>query len=1136
MEQAGMKETKFGLCGVCPSGCWVQIHLEGGRIVKVEPQPGAPDGMFCKLGAHSPEIVHSEHRLQHPLRRTGPKGTYEFERISWDRAFEMVVDGLQRIKREHGPEAACIYTGRGSFEQSLCDVFQPREAAVSSASSVLFPFGSPNTSGVGALCYVSFAMIAPHVTLGEMLVDMYSDYDNAEMVVVWGGNPATDSPPIDFEQILKARWRGAEVIVIDPRRTETARATDARWIPIRPGTDGALALSMIHVLIEEELYDDAFASEWTLGFDELAQYVQHFRPEAAAEITRVPAETIRELARRIARTRGVCPAMYTGLEYSDSGVQAIRAVLILWALAGQLDVPGGRNVRMKGNAFPTNREGLIANPDVKRAVGRDRFPVYSAYRAESHAIAIPESVLEGRPYPIRGMIILGGSIITAWPNPRLWRRTFEALDLLVCIDRQFTGDAAYADVVLPATTMYEITSYQTYGPIFRIREKVIEPVGEARNDFLILAELARRLGYGRLYPQSEDELLRHALACSPFTLEQVREAGGQVQIPTAMMQFRKWEKGLLRADGRPGFDTPSGKLEIASSILAEYGYDALPVYVEPGEGPLSRPDLAGQFPLVFNSGAKVFTDFRSQHHGVPGLAKLAPEPIVTINTRDAATRGIGTGDRVSVSTPRGSVVFTANVTDDIMEGTIDANMGGGGPVGPEAWQQANVNELTDGARYDPISGFPVFKALLCNVAKVAAAAGVGAATGHGDDYYRQMVSRAETLAAPAPASMVYLDNNATTPVDPEVRDAILPTLGDVYGNPSSIHSLGTAARDAVESARRSVARLINTTARRIVFTGCGTEADNLAVWGIAVAHRGRGNHVITSKVEHPAALKPCRFLESQGWEVTYLDVDEFGMVRPEALLAAITDRTILVSIMYANNEYGTIMPIAGLAAIAHEHGAIFHTDAVQALSKIPVDVDALGVDLASFSGHKVHGPKGVGALYVRKGIELEPLLHGGRQEHGLRAGTENVPGIAGFGKACELAVRWLPAMEGVRALRDRLEREIRRIVPDALVNGHPEQRLPNTLNVTLPGYRGESIVVQMSRKGIAVSSGSACKAGSAEPSHALLALGLTAEQAHCSLRISLSHSTTQDDVDRAAAALEDVIRESRAGVRFVPCR
>jgi cysteine desulfurase NifS len=1096
--------------------------------------------MFCNLGKHSPEIVYSEHRLKYPLRRTGPKGTYQFERITWDEAYREIVDRLERTRQEHGPEAACIYTGRGSFELSLCDVFQPKEAPISSACSVLFQFGSPNTTGVGALCYVAFAIIAPHVTMGEIQNDMYSDIDNAELVVVWGGNPATDSPPVDFYSILRAHRRGADVVVIDPRRTETARATQAQWIPIRPGTDGALALGMIQVLIDEELYDDGFVDRWTVGFDELAQYVQHFRPEIVEEITGVPARTVRQLARRIAGTRGVSPVMYSGLEYSDSGVQTIRAAIILWALAGQLDVPGGRNVRMKKNSFPINRDRLIGNPDPSKAVGRDRFPVYSAYRGENHAIALPAAVIEGRPYKIRDMIILGGSMITAWPNPSLWRRMFEHLDFLVCIDRQFTADAAYADIVLPATTMYEITSYQTYGPIFRLREQIIEPLGEARNDYRILAELADRLGYGHLYPQTEEQMLRHVLEGSGFTLEDVRSAGGQVQVPTEMMQFKKWEKGLLRPDGQPGFNTPSGKFEIASSILEEYGYDPLPRYVEPGEGPISRPDLAQTFPLVFNSGSRVFTDFRSQHHGVFGLNREAPVPTVTLHTADAQRRNIRHGDPVHVVTPRGKVVFAANVTDDIAPGMVDANMGGGGPVGPPAWQEGNVNELTDDARYDPISGFPVYKALLCDVVPVDATTESRRPVvqpARSDDHFRQMVQAADMgPKVVEPVRQVYLDNNATTAVAPEVREAMLPLLEDVYGNPSSIHRFGEAAREAEETARRSVARLIHTTARRIVFTGCGTESDNMALKGTALALRHQGNHLITSRVEHPAILKTCEFLERQGFDVTYLEVDECGMVRPETLAAAITEKTILVSIMYANNIVGTVMPIPRLAAIAHERGVLFHTDAVQAAGKIPVDVTAADVDLASFSAHKIHGPKGVGVLYVRKGVELEPLLHGGDQEHHLRAGTDNVPGIVGMGAAAELARQRLDDAVRIRDLRDRLAEGLRQIVPAAKVNGHPEQRLPNTLNVTLPGFRGESIVVHMSRKGIALSSGSACKAGSPEPAGALLAMGLTAEEAHCTLRFSLGHETTAEDIEYTLAALRNVVTEAKNTVRFVPCR
>jgi len=569
------EEVHDGLCGICPAGCWVRARLRDGRLTEVDALPDHPLGMICTNGRHSPEIVHDPQRLRQPLRRLGNKGNYDFEPISWQEAYDVIVDKLEAIKAEHGAEATAIYTGRGSFELSLCDVFQPRDVAISSASSVLFPFGSPNTLGVGALCYVSFAMIAPHVTMGGMYHTMQTDLEHAALIVLWGANPATDSPPLAHEQIRRARARGAEVVAIDPRRSESARETRAEWIGIRPGTDGALALAMIEVLIEEELYDEDFVQSWSEGWEALIQYCQHFRPEAVEPITGVPAETIRLLARRIAAARGACPVMYSGLEYSDSGVQAIRAVFTLFAIAGQLDVPGGLQFRMAESSFPINRNGLISNPDMTLALGRDRHPVYSAFRGESHAVVLPQSVLEGDPYRIRSLIVLGGSLITAWPNPKLWRRTLGALDFLVCIDRYFTADAAYADIVLPATTMYEINSYMTYGPLFKIRKRLVEPQGQARDDFHILAELARRLGYGDQYPQSDEARLRHALDGSGFTLEQVRAAGGEVRVPPVMMQYKKWEKGLLRRDGKPGFETPSGKFEIASSILHEHGYEPL---------------------------------------------------------------------------------------------------------------------------------------------------------------------------------------------------------------------------------------------------------------------------------------------------------------------------------------------------------------------------------------------------------------------------------------------------------------------------------------------------------------------------------------------------------------------------------
>ena len=506
---ASITRERRGICGVCSAGCWIiASYGDDGRIVAVRPDEGSPMGIVCPLGERSADIIYSEHRLLHPLRRTGEKGTYDFERISWDDAYNIMVDRLGRIKREYGPEAAAIYTGVGSFELSLCDVFQPAGVAVSSASSVLFPYGSPNTMGVGALCYVSYGMIAPHLTMGRMLMDTFNDVENAQLVVVWGTNPATDSPAIEMNRIMAAHARGARVVVIDPRKTATVRLADAEWVPIRPGTDGALALGMCNVLIEEELFDEHFVRNWTLGFDDFSRYVQHFRPEVVEHITGVPAHTVVSLAREIAAARGVSQLMYTGMEFSSSGVQAIRATLVLWALAGQLDSPGGLCFAMSGNRFPVNREGLIKNPVANPRLGRDRFPIYIHYRDEAHAIALPDSVLKGDPYKIRLLMILGGSIITSWPNPGLWKKTLGALDFLVCIDRQFTADAAYADIVLPATTYYEIESYMIYGPIFRIRERMIEPRGEARNDFSSWRSLPAAWDTATSTPKTEEEVLR----------------------------------------------------------------------------------------------------------------------------------------------------------------------------------------------------------------------------------------------------------------------------------------------------------------------------------------------------------------------------------------------------------------------------------------------------------------------------------------------------------------------------------------------------------------------------------------------------------------------------------------------------
>lgn len=332
-------------------------------------------------------------------------------------------------------------------------------------------------------------------------------------------------------------------------------------------------------------------------------------------------------------------------------------------------------------------------------------------------MALPAAILEGDPYPIRAMVIGGASITTSYPQSSLWRRCFEALDFMVVVDHFLTADAVYADIVLPSATLFEVESYVLRGNFIQWRPRLIDPVGDSRGDLAIYAQIAHSLGYGDLYPQNADELLEFVLQDSDIDVETLRSNPEGITLPTVDPVFRKWEKGLLRKDGKPGFETPTGKLEIASTVLARYGYDALPVYTEPAIGPLRAPELAREFPLVFNSGARTQSDFRSQLHNIPGLLRKAPAPLVTLHPQDAAARGIEDGDDVLVTTPRGQVPYRARVNEQIVPGVIEANMGGGSPIANEAWRQGNVNELTEPQHVDPISGFPIYKTLLCDVVK-----------------------------------------------------------------------------------------------------------------------------------------------------------------------------------------------------------------------------------------------------------------------------------------------------------------------------------------------------------------------------------------------------------------------------------
>lgn len=383
---------------------------------------------------------------------------------------------------------------------------------------------------------------------------------------------------------------------------------------------------------------------------------------------------------------------------------------------------------------------------------------------------------------------------------------------------------------------------------------------------------------------------------------------------------------------------------------------------------------------------------------------------------------------------------------------------------------------------------------------------------------------------------VYFDHNATTPIHPEVRESMLPYIGELFGNPSSGHWAGREVHDAAETARSHVARLINASPSEIIFTSGGTESDNMAIRGALIAGRARGRHVITTSVEHPAVYKTCKILEAEGMcELTVVPVDGQGMIDPDLVQKAIRPDTVLISAMYANNETGTVLPLAELSRIGREHGVLVHTDAVQAVGKVPLDAKALGVDMLSASGHKFNAPKGVGFQYIRDGLDIQPLLTGGGQEYGRRAGTENLAGIVALGKACDIAMREMESkMEYVGALRARLENGIMDRLREVSINGHPVRRIYNTCNISFSFIEAEALLAILDMAGIAVSSGSACSSGSSEPSRVLTAMGLEPVCSRGAVRFSLGMGNTEGDVDYCLDVLVPAVERLQRISPFFP--
>lgn len=692
-------------CGICPGNCGVNAYVKNGRLVRVEGLPGHPQSVLCTRGNAAVQHVYSAARIKYPMKRTGERGEGKFQRITWDEAMDTIANKMKDIKAKDGPQAVAGGGSRGLLGPGINVTALPWR--------LLAAFGSPNWGSTAwAHCHFSWGQASPLTTAGQHTVP---DFGNTKGILLWGCEPSNDSPPI-MQPIMDAKQRGAKLFVIDIKISDSGAKADM-FVGVRPGSDGALALAFLNVVIKEGLYDRDFVANWTVGFDELKEYVQQYTPEKVSELTWVPVDKIYAMARAIATTKPLCMLAQNGLEFHTSGLQALRATRILFALTGNLDALGGNVFAMPGIPLNTYavEDQLPAQP---APIGKEKYPFLTDNLRQSRSVSWPEAILEGKPYPLKMIIQAGQSSVTQIPETPRTIKALKALEFLVVMDRFMTSDAYYADIVLPACTYYEQATFATYTGLIQCREQAIEPLGEAWPDIKFWLTLAQKLGLTERFPwKTQEELCDYVLQPSGFNMAKLRENLQGIPVKATPMVYKKYEKGLLRKDGKPGFNTPSGKFEIRSSLLEKYGYDGLPVWKEPEQSPFSMPELAKQFPLVLDTGSRVHTAFHSQHRHVPWLVEIDPAPQAVMNPKVAQPRGIKDGDAVIVATPKGEVRVRAKVTERIIPGIVEVYAGGGNQNTAPEWRDGNVNMVTDNAYGDPISGFRSLKSLLCEVRK-----------------------------------------------------------------------------------------------------------------------------------------------------------------------------------------------------------------------------------------------------------------------------------------------------------------------------------------------------------------------------------------------------------------------------------
>ncbi len=698
--------TVRSTCRMCHGGCGTLVHIKDGKVQRITGDPESPtsNGYICAKGRASVELLNHPDRLKSPLRRAGAKGENRWQRISWDEALDTIANEFLRIKREYGAESIVGTQGTGRPYTALFQRF-------------LNCLGTPNRTGSIHICYHP-RLAASRMTCGAFPICDYYGFGGVypQCVLVWGCN-ITESGSSDGMcgvQLAQTLRRGAKLIVVDPRKINIAEKAD-HWVQLRPGTDDALALGMLHVIIQERLYDKEFIKKWTLGFDELAERVKQFSPERMGEITWVPPDTIRTVARTYALTKPSCIQWGVGVDQNINSFQTIRAILLLSGLTGNIDVPGGdvfwvppANVVLQSarlNPGIMLPEKVPAEMRAKR-IGVGKFRVFD----QVHPDLFLDAALSEKPYPIKALFIMGSNMLLTRSNPWRTAEALKKIGFVVAADLFMTPTVQLADIVLPSASWLEtddVTDFLTAWCVLT-RQKVAT-VGECRDDKQILIELARRMGMEEGFPwKSVREYCDWILKDSGFTFDELKDVG----ILKGQMRYRKYEE--------KGFATPSGKFELRCSTLESMGYDPLPSYVEPPESPYATPELFRSHPLIITTGGRIEPFFCSEGRQIQSLRKLHPDPQVEINPATASALGIGEGDWVWIENLRGRIKQKARLTEGIHPGVVHAEYGWWFPEAspPEhGFKESNVNMLTGGMPCDPHTGSESWRSFLCKVYK-----------------------------------------------------------------------------------------------------------------------------------------------------------------------------------------------------------------------------------------------------------------------------------------------------------------------------------------------------------------------------------------------------------------------------------